>query len=122
MSRSFIVPLSDRAATDPDRVGPKAANLATLAQAGLPTPGGFCISADAYRRQVQHLELADIAARYPNADQPTQRRLAVEIRLKLYQGDLAPDILGAMSSRRGGPSAKPAGGALLGADRRPRRH
>ena len=30
---------------------------------------------------------------YPDADQPTQRRLAVEIRLKLYQSDLAPDVL-----------------------------
>src|SRR6202023_10138 len=89
----FIVPLSDRAATDPDRVGPKAANLAKLTHAGLPTPGGFCISADAYRRQIQHLELTDALRQYPNADQPTQRRLAVEIRLKLYQSDLAPDLL-----------------------------
>ncbi len=90
---SFIVPLSDRIATDPDRVGPKAANLAKLAQAGLPTPGGFCIAADAYWRQVQHLELTDALRAYPEADQPTQRRLAVEIRLKLYQSDLAPDLL-----------------------------
>jgi pyruvate, water dikinase len=90
---SFIVPLSDRAATDPDRVGPKAANLAKLSQAGLPTPGGFCISADAYWRQVQHLELTDAVRAYPNADPPTQRRLSVEIRLKLYQSDLAPDLL-----------------------------
>ena len=89
----FIVPLSDRAATDPDRVGPKAANLAKLTHAGLPTPGGFCISADAYRRQIQHLELTEALREYPNADQPTQRRLAVEIRLKLYQSDLAPDLL-----------------------------
>src|SRR5580700_879565 len=89
----FIVPLSDRAATDPDRVGPKAANLARLAHAGLPTPGGFCITADAYHRQIQHLELTDALREYPNADQPTQRRLAVEIRLKLYQSDLAPDLL-----------------------------
>ena len=55
----FILPLSDPAATEPDRVGPKAANLAALAHAGLPTPGGFCITADAYRRQIQHLELSD---------------------------------------------------------------
>jgi pyruvate, water dikinase len=90
---SFILPLSDPAAADPDRVGAKAANLARLARAGLPTPGGFCITADAYHRQVQHLGLAEAIDAYPNADQPAQRRLAVEIRLKLYQGDLAPDIL-----------------------------
>ncbi|HEX4042122.1 MAG TPA: PEP/pyruvate-binding domain-containing protein [Xanthobacteraceae bacterium] len=89
----FILPLSSPAATDPNRVGPKAANLAILAKAGLPTPGGFCISADAYRRQIQHLELETMIAAYPQADQPAQRRLAVEIRLKLYQGDLAPDVL-----------------------------
>ena len=90
---AFIVSLSDRTAIDPDRVGPKAANLAKLTHAGLPTPGGFCIAADAYRRQIQHLELTDALREYPNADQPTQRRLAVEIRLKLYQSDLAPDLL-----------------------------
>ncbi len=89
----FILPLSSPAATAPERVGPKAANLAALAQAGLPTPGGFCIAADAYRRQIQHLELTDAIAAYSNADQPAQRRLAVEIRLKLYQSDFAPDVL-----------------------------
>jgi phosphoenolpyruvate synthase/pyruvate phosphate dikinase len=89
----FILPLSSPAATAPDRVGPKAANLAALAQAGLPTPGGFCIAADAYRRQIQHLELTDAIAAYACADQPAQRRLAVEIRLKLYQSDFAPDLL-----------------------------
>jgi pyruvate, water dikinase len=89
----FIIPLSDPAATDPDRVGAKAANLALLARAGLPTPGGFCIGADAYRRQVQHLELTKAVRAYPDADEPARRRLAVEIRLKLYQSDLAPDVL-----------------------------
>ena len=89
----FILPLSDPAATNPERVGPKAANLAALARAGLPTPGGFCIAADAYHRQVQHLGLGEMIGAYPDADQPTQRRLAVEIRLKLYQSDLAPDVL-----------------------------
>ncbi len=87
----FILPLA--AATDPDRVGAKAANLAALMGAGLPTPGGFCITADAYRRQIQHLGLTEAIRAYPDADQPTQRRLAVEIRLKLYQSDLAPDVL-----------------------------
>jgi len=89
----FILPLSDATATDPDRVGPKAANLAVLAHAGLPTPGGFCVTADAYRRQIQHLGLVDALRDYPDADPPLQRRLSVEIRLKLYQSDLAPDLL-----------------------------
>ncbi len=90
---SFILPLSDPAATNPNRTGPKAANLAALAKAGLPTPGGFCITADAYHRQVQHLGLGEMFDAYAEADQPAQRRLAVEIRLRLYQSDLAPDVL-----------------------------
>jgi pyruvate,water dikinase len=89
----FILPLCDPAATDPDRVGPKAANLAVLAQAGLPTPGGVCITADAYRRQIAHLGLADALRDYADADPPRQRRLSVEIRLKLYQQGLAPELI-----------------------------
>jgi pyruvate, water dikinase len=87
---AFTLPLSD--ATDAAWVGPKAANLAALARAGLPTPGGFAITADAYRRQIAHLGLAGPVRQYAKADQPAQRRLAVEIRLKLYQEALAPQL------------------------------
>jgi phosphoenolpyruvate synthase/pyruvate phosphate dikinase len=90
----YVIPLADPAATAADRVGPKAANLAALAQAGLPTPGGFCLTADVYRRQIAHLELSGTLREYRTAAPPVQRRLAVEIRLKLYQGDLAPDLRG----------------------------
>ncbi len=88
----FLLQLSDPAAADAERVGPKAANLAALAQAGLPTPGGCCLTAAAYWRQIAHLGLADVVRDYANADPPLQRRLAVEIRLKLYQGELAPEL------------------------------
>ena len=87
---AFSLPLFD--ATDISCMGPKAANLATLARAGLPTPGGFCITADAYRRQIEHLGLADVVRGYAEADQPAQRRRAVEIRLKLYQQALASEL------------------------------
>ncbi len=90
--KQFLLPLSDPAAADADRVGPKAANLAALAQAGLPTPGGCCLTAAAYRRQIAHLGLADVVRDYADADPLLQRRLAVEIRLKLYQGDLAQEL------------------------------
>jgi pyruvate, water dikinase len=93
MRSSYILPLSAEDATHAARVGPKAANLAALARAGLPTPGGFCISAAAYWRQVEHLGLAGMVSEYDRAGPPAQRRLAVEIRLKLYQSDLAPDVL-----------------------------
>jgi pyruvate, water dikinase len=91
-SSSFILPLNGQAATDASCVGPKAANLAALARAGLPTPGGFCVTADAYRKQIAHLGLADMVRQYAKAEQPAQRRFAVEIRLKLYQEALAPDL------------------------------
>ena len=48
----FVIPVTAPDALDPDRVGPKAASLAALAQSGLPTPGGFCLTADAYRTQI----------------------------------------------------------------------
>jgi pyruvate,water dikinase len=59
----------------------------------LPTPGGFCITADAYHRQVAHLGIAGAVRAYAQADETAQRRLSVEIRLALYQSDLAPDLL-----------------------------
>ncbi|HMK69832.1 MAG TPA: PEP/pyruvate-binding domain-containing protein [Xanthobacteraceae bacterium] len=90
----FVLQLSDPAAADPERVGPKAANLARLTQAGLPTPGGFCITAAAYRRQLRYLGVADAVAAYADADQTAQRRLSVEVRLALYQGEVAPELLG----------------------------
>jgi pyruvate, water dikinase len=89
---AFILPLAAADRTDANRIGPKAANLAALARAGLPTPGGFAITADAYRRQIEHLGLTALVREYDHADQPAQRRLAVEIRLQLYQSELAPDL------------------------------
>jgi pyruvate,water dikinase len=90
---SFIIPLAAAGATDPDRVGPKAANLAVLAHAGLPTPGGFCLTAAAYRRQIAALGLDDLMARFAAASPPRARQLSVEIRLALYEQPIAPDIL-----------------------------
>src|SRR5258708_33747032 len=90
---AFILPPSDAEATAPDRVGPKAANLAALAHAGLPTPGGFCLTAAAYRAQIAALGLDDLMARFATASPPQARRLAVEIRLAPYQQPIAPAIL-----------------------------
>src|SRR5438132_7596219 len=90
---SFIIPLAEATALDAERIGPKAANLAALARAGLPTPGGFCLTANAYRLQIAELGLQDAIARFAEASPPQQRRLSVEIRLKLYQAPIAPEIL-----------------------------
>src|SRR5262249_24183082 len=88
-----IIPLSDAGAADPDRVGPKAANLAALAQADLPTPGGFALTAAAYRHQPAPLGMAEMVQSFAAADPRVQRRLSVEIRLKLYEQPIAPAIL-----------------------------
>jgi pyruvate,water dikinase len=89
----FVVPQSAATAADADRIGPKAANLAALARAGLPTPGGFCLSADAYRAQIAALGLEDLVHRFATADLVQQRRLSVEIRLGLYEQPVAAPIL-----------------------------
>ncbi len=89
----FILPLSDPAVTDPERAGPKAANLAALTQAGLPTPGGFALTAAAYHHQLRAIGLADMLAQYNAADLPASRKLSIAIRLALYQKPIAPEIL-----------------------------
>ncbi len=94
--KAFVVPLGDPAATDAENVGPKAANLAQLGQAGLPTPGGFALTAAAYRHQLCHLGVADLLAQYNEADLPSARKLSVRIRLALYQEPIAPEILDAL--------------------------
>src|SRR5436190_5837568 len=77
----------------PARVGPKAANLARLSRAGLPTPGGFCLSAEAYRVQLAELGLEAAARRVASAEPFEARRIAVELRLELYQRPVAACIL-----------------------------
>jgi pyruvate,water dikinase len=89
----FILPLSSASAADAERIGPKAANLAALARAGLPTPGGFALTADAYRAQLAHLRIEDMVRRFADADIREARKLSVEIRLALYEQPIASDIL-----------------------------
>jgi len=89
----FIIPLSGPAALRADEVGGKAANLARLANAGLPTPGGFALTATAYRHQLRHLGVDDEVRAYEAADFSARLRLSVRLRLALYQGSVAPAIL-----------------------------
>ena len=93
LSDQFIIPLTAATAVDAERVGPKAANLAALLHAGLPTPGGFCLSADAYRTQIAALGLDPMVRDFAAAHPGEQRRLSVEIRLGLYEQPIAPTIL-----------------------------
>jgi pyruvate,water dikinase len=78
----FVVPLASHEAADPERFGAKAANLARLSHAGLPTPGGFCIDAAAYRYQLAALDIA------PGDD----RRAVIALRIALHDSPIAPAI------------------------------
>jgi pyruvate,water dikinase len=90
----FVVPLSSPEAADANRFGPKAANLAALGQAGLPIPDGFCLDAEAYRRQVSALGL-ETAARgvFAATERMEARQHALRMKLGLLQEPPAPEVL-----------------------------
>ena len=92
--QSLVVPLTAAAATDPARVGPKAANLVALGRAGLPIPEGFCVDADAYRVQLTALGL-ETAARgaFSTGDTAQARRHALDMKLGLMDRPITPAVL-----------------------------
>ncbi len=92
--QSLVIPLTAAAATDPARVGPKAANLVALGRAGLPIPEGFCIDANAYRVQLTALGL-DACARgaFSAADSAQARRHALDMKLGLMDRPITPAVL-----------------------------
>src|SRR5713101_6050642 len=90
----LVVPLAAPEAADPSRFGPKAANLAALGHAGLPTPGGFCVDAAAYRMQVRSLDLEEEARGVFSAgDRPQARRHALKMKLGVHDRPIAPQLL-----------------------------
>ena len=88
----FVVPLSDPAATDADRFGPKAANQAALGAAGLPIPEGFCLDAAAYRRQLDSLGLKDAAHNAVTLEFMESRRYVSRVRIALFEEPIAREI------------------------------
>src|SRR3989442_7248597 len=93
MTCSLIAPISSPEATDADRFGPKAANLARLGRAGLPIPDGFCVDAEAYRVQVAALGLADSARGVSSAEPAIARRAALAMKLGLLDRPIVPEVL-----------------------------
>jgi phosphoenolpyruvate synthase/pyruvate phosphate dikinase len=90
----FIFPLTAREAIDASRFGPKAANLARLGQAGLPTPGGFCVDAEAYRTHIRALGLeADARGVFSAEESPQARRHALMMKLGLLDQPITPEVL-----------------------------
>lgn len=90
---SLIVPLASIEATNADRFGPKAANLAALGRAGLPIPDGFCLDAQAYRVQVSALGLDAAARGVTSPDSITARRAALDMKLGLLDQTITPGLL-----------------------------
>jgi pyruvate, water dikinase len=91
--RRLIVPIASPEAADASRFGPKAANLARLGHAGLPIPDGFCIDAQAYRRQLVAAGL-EAHARLIDSPEPGEaRRAALAMKLGLLDGSIAPELL-----------------------------
>jgi pyruvate,water dikinase len=91
---SFITPITDPQAADAERFGPKAANSAALGHAGLPIPDGFCLGAEAYRRQLAHLGLTETAGRvFGTEDSAKARRYALDMKLGLMDQPICPEIL-----------------------------
>jgi len=88
----FVVNLSDFEAADPSRFGPKAANQAALEHAGLPTPGGFCLGADAYNHQIKFLNLDDAARKAVSLPFMESRSHVADVRIGLFSMPIAPEI------------------------------
>lgn len=90
---ALIVKLSDPAAADPQRFGPKAANQALLGAAGLPIPAGFCLGADAYRAQLAALGLEEAAQSAVTLEGPAARPFISEVRIGLFDSPITPTVL-----------------------------
>ena len=88
----FVIPLSSPEAADAARVGPKAANLAALGQAGLPIPDGICLGADAYRMQIAALGLEETAREVFSSDDAQARRSALRLRMQLMDQPVAEEL------------------------------
>ena len=90
----LIVPLTALEACDASRFGPKAANQAALGRAGLPIPDGFCLDAEAYRKQVTALGLeASARGAFATEDSAKARRYALDMKLGLLDKPIIPEIL-----------------------------
>ena len=90
--KKFIVFLSEPEARNPSQFGPKTANQAILAHAGLPTPGGFCLSAEAYQAQVKALGLSEVAEKAMNLDFFKARPFISQIRIAMFDAPMIDEI------------------------------
>jgi pyruvate, water dikinase len=86
-------------ASDPERYGAKAANLSALARAGLPVPPGWGLGAEVYRAQLAALGVeATARGVFGSEDSAKARRCALDMKLGLMEGPLAPEVAAAIAS------------------------
>ncbi len=98
-------------AGDIERVGGKGANLGEMARAGLPVPGGFCVTADAYRRVISEADLWPSIQRLLDAMDPedasSNEATAAEIRALIERAPVPADVVEAVEAAyaklEGGP-------------------
>src|SRR5688500_4542604 len=89
---TWVLPLDAPGATA-DQVGGKAASLARLAAAGLPVPGGFLVTTDAYRRFLEDNALEPLVREAVATDDPGQlARAAQTLREALLRGTMPADL------------------------------
>jgi phosphohistidine swiveling domain-containing protein len=74
---SLLVDFSDIDSTMINSVGGKALNLGVMRSAGLPVPGGFCVTTDAYRSVVAD-QLDDLMGKLGDATDPGEATAAAE--------------------------------------------
>jgi len=112
-SLDLVVSIAAAEAADEARFGPKAANLARLGHAGLPTPDGFCVDAEAYRLQLAAAGLEDEARRVTSPDPREARCAALAMKLGLLDGPIVPDVLDALLAARRTMIAKTAASIVV---------
>jgi pyruvate, water dikinase len=84
--------LTEAGALAAERVGPKAATLARLAGAGLTVPEAFCLTAEAYRAQLDAAGGEAAARGVAGADPYEARRRALAVKLGCLRAPLHPGI------------------------------
>jgi pyruvate,water dikinase len=88
----FIENLRSERSTNAARFGSKAANQAMLGQAGLPIPEGFCLDAEAYRKQLTAVGLLSLAERIATLSGEEERQAVSEIRIGLFDSPITAEV------------------------------
>lgn len=96
----LVIGLSEVAAADATRFGPKAANQAALGHAGLPIPEGYVVDAAAYRIQLESLGLAESARAAAAEAFEEARRHISQVRIALFDEPIVPEVLEPLMAAR----------------------